>query len=139
MTRTLTEDELCDDPIALHREVTRLEKLIDNCDDVLKKTNKEKREFRSLLGESREKVVELESLLDSARAEIDVLKVAPMVSDEIECTNCDATIAELVELKKKYMTRIEELDVLNVELSELRSRTTLLGVCTSVLICMLNC
>jgi hypothetical protein len=37
--------------------------LLDNCDDVLRKTNKEKREYRSLLGEAKEKVVELESLL----------------------------------------------------------------------------
>jgi hypothetical protein len=40
--------------------------LLDNRDDVLRKTNKEKREYRSLLGEAKEKVVELESLLVDA-------------------------------------------------------------------------
>jgi hypothetical protein len=45
--------------------------LLDNCDDVLRKTNKEKREYRSLLGEAKEKVVELESFLDDARVQID--------------------------------------------------------------------
>jgi hypothetical protein len=40
-----------------------LNELLDNHDDVLRKTNKEKRASRSLLGEAMEKVVELESLL----------------------------------------------------------------------------
>jgi hypothetical protein len=51
--------------------------LLDNRDDVLRKTNKEKREYRSLLGEAKEKVVELESLLVDASAQIDSLKFAP--------------------------------------------------------------
>jgi hypothetical protein len=34
--------------------------LLNNYDDVLRNTNKEKRECRSLLGEAKEKVVELE-------------------------------------------------------------------------------
>jgi hypothetical protein len=45
-------------------EDARLNDLLDNRDYVLRKTNKEKREYRSLLGEVKEKVVELESLLD---------------------------------------------------------------------------
>jgi hypothetical protein len=48
-------------------ENARLNDLLDNRDDVLGKTNKEKREYRSLFGEDKEKVVELESLLDDAR------------------------------------------------------------------------
>ena len=88
-------------------------------------------ELESLLGEFREKVAELESLLAGARAEIDVLKAAPVVSDEVECSDCDATLAELVELNEKYMTRVEELDVVSAELDELRSRPALLGACTS--------
>jgi hypothetical protein len=42
---------------------------------VLRKSNKQKREYISLLGESKEKVVELESLLVDARAQIDSLNL----------------------------------------------------------------
>jgi hypothetical protein len=43
----------------LTAENARLNDLLDNRDDVLTKTNKEKREYRCLLGEAKEKVVEL--------------------------------------------------------------------------------
>jgi hypothetical protein len=36
----------------------------------------------------------------------------------------------LTDLKEKYASKCEELDVLRVELAELQSRPTLLGVCT---------
>jgi ABC-type transporter Mla subunit MlaD len=51
-------------------ENARLNDLLDNCDDVLRKTNKEKREYKSLLGEAKEKVVELESLLGGAKEKV---------------------------------------------------------------------
>jgi hypothetical protein len=38
-------------------ENARLNNLLDNHDDVLRKTNKEKREYRSLLVEAKEKVL----------------------------------------------------------------------------------
>lgn len=60
-----------------------------------------------------------------------MLKDAPVVSDEIECVACDANLAELVELNEKYMVRIEEVDLLSAQLKELRSRSALLGACTS--------
>ena len=140
-----SECEVDDNSISLRREITRLEELVDNRDDVLRKTNKEMREFRSLLGESKEKVIELESflgesranvaelelLLAEARAEVAVLKAAPVVSDEVECVACDANLAELVELKEKYMVRVEEADVLRTQLEEFTSRPSLLGACTS--------
>src|SRR5919108_3071861 len=71
-----SEREVNNDPISLRKEITRLEELVDNRDDVLRKTNKEKREFRSLLGESKEKVIELESMLCESRdraAELELL------------------------------------------------------------------
>jgi hypothetical protein len=40
-------------------------------------------------------------------------------------------LVELVELKEKHMARVEELDVLHLEVEELRSRPPLLGACTS--------
>jgi peptidoglycan hydrolase CwlO-like protein len=69
-------------------ENARLNDLLDNRDDVLRKTNKEKMGYRSLLGEAKEKVVELESLLDDTRAQIDSLKSAPVLTNESKCTDC---------------------------------------------------
>jgi hypothetical protein len=94
-------------------------------------SNKEKREYRSLLGEAKEKVIEVESLLVDARAQIDSLKSAPIVTSEPECTHCSIFLGELTVLKEKYASKVEELDVLRVELDEMKSRPSLLGSCTS--------
>jgi hypothetical protein len=126
-----SEEEVKNDPSFLIAENARLNDLLDNRDDVLRKTNKEKRGYRSLLGEAKEKVVELESLLDDARAQIDSLKSAPVVTNEPECTNCSTFLGELTVLKEKYASKVEELDVLRVELDEMKSRPSLLGACTS--------
>jgi hypothetical protein len=83
-----SDEEINKDPSFLIAENARLNDLLDNRDDVLRKTNKEKREYRSFPGEAKEKVVELESLLGDARAQIDSLKSAPIVTNEPECTDC---------------------------------------------------
>jgi regulator of replication initiation timing len=126
-----SEEEVNNNPSFLIAENARLNDLLDNRDDVLRKTNKEKREYRSLLGEAKEKVIELESLLVDARAQIDSLKSAPIVTSEPECTDCSTFLGELTVLKEKYASKIEELDVLRVELDEMKSRPSLLGACTS--------
>jgi ABC-type transporter Mla subunit MlaD len=97
-------------------ENARLNDLLDNCDDVLRKTNKEKREYKSLLGEAKEKVVELYSLLDDAMAQIDSLKSAPIMTNEPERTDCSIFLDDLIVLKEKYASKVEELDVLMVQL-----------------------
>jgi hypothetical protein len=84
-----------------------------------------------LLGEANEKVVELESLLDDARAQIDSLMSATVVTNEPECTDCSTFLSELTVRNEKYASKVEELDVLRVELDELKSRPSLLGACTS--------
>jgi hypothetical protein len=126
-----SEEEVNNEPSFLIAENARLNDLLDNRDDVLRKTNKEKREYRSLLGETKEKVVELESLLDDARAQIDSLKSSPVVTNEPECTDCSVYLDDLTVLKEKYASKVEELDVLRVELDEMKSRPSLLGACTS--------
>jgi hypothetical protein len=68
-----SEEEINNDPSFSIAKNTRLNDLLDNHDDVLRKTNMEKREYMSLLGEAKEKMVELESFLDHARAQIDSL------------------------------------------------------------------
>jgi hypothetical protein len=67
-----SEDEVNHVPDFLLKEIAELNALLDNHDDVLRKTDKEKREYRSLLGKSWEKVVELESLLEVARVDIKI-------------------------------------------------------------------
>jgi regulator of replication initiation timing len=129
-----SEDEVNNDPSFLVAENDRLNELLDNRDDVLRKTNKEKREYRSFLGEAKENVVELESLLVDARAQIDSLKSTPVVTDEPECTECSVFLGESTVLKEKYASKFEELDVLRVELDEMKSRPSLLGACTSCLV-----
>jgi hypothetical protein len=119
-----SEEEVNNSPSFLIAKNARLNDLLDNRDDVLKKTNKEKREYRSLLGEAKEKVIEQESLLDDARAPIDSLKSTPVVTNEPECTDCSTFLGELTMLKEKYASKVEELDVLRVELEEMRSSVT---------------
>jgi hypothetical protein len=126
-----SEEEVNNSPFFLIVENARLNDLLDNHDDVLRKTNKEKRVYRSLLGEAKEKVVELESLLVDARAHIDSLMSSPVVTNEPECTDCSIFLGELTVLKEKYSSKVEELDLLRVELDEMKSRPSLLGACTS--------
>jgi hypothetical protein len=126
-----SEEEVNNDLSFLIVENARLNDLLDNRNDVLRKTNKEKREYRSFLGEAKEKVVELESLPVDARAQIDSLKSAPVVTNELECTDCSTFLGELTVVKDKYASKVEELDVLRVELYEMKSRSSLLGACTS--------
>jgi hypothetical protein len=111
-------------------ENAKLNELLNNHDDVLGKTNKDK-EYRSLLREAKKKVVELESLLVDARAQIDSLKSTPIVTNELKCTDCSVFLSDLTVLKEKYASKVEELDVLRVELDEMISRPSLLGACTS--------
>jgi hypothetical protein len=53
------------------------------------------------------------------------------VTNEPECTDCSTFLGELTVLKEKYASKVEELDVLRVELDEMKSRPSLLGACTS--------
>jgi hypothetical protein len=110
-----SEEEVNNDPSLLIAGNARLNDLLDNHDYVLRKTTKEKREYRSLLGEAKEKVVKLESFLVDARAQIDSLKSAPVVTNEPKCTDCFVYLDELTVLKEKYASKVEELDVLRVE------------------------
>jgi hypothetical protein len=58
-------------------------------------------------------------------------KASPGVSDEIDCYDCFVYLANLTILKAKHASTCDELDVLRVEVAELKSRPALLGACTS--------
>jgi hypothetical protein len=90
-----------------------------------------RKELRASLEDARNRVVELETYNLDAKLKIDSLKVAPVVSDEVDCGDCSIFLVYLTALKEKHTSKCEELDVLRVELAELQSRPTLLGACTS--------
>jgi hypothetical protein len=76
-------------------------------------------------------VAELETQNLDAKLEIDSLKASPVVSDDVKCADCSIFLADLALFKEKHASKCEELDVLRVEVAELKSRSALLGACTS--------
>jgi hypothetical protein len=90
-----------------------------------------RKELRDSLEDAKTRVAELETQNLDAKLEIDSLKASPVVSDEVECADCPIFLAGLAMFKEKHASKCEELDVLSVEVAELKSGSTLLGVCTS--------
>jgi hypothetical protein len=115
----------------LHQENERLGLLLDNCDDMLRGVKKMKKDLRASLENARTRVAELETENLDGKLEIDSLKASPVVSDDIECADCSIFLVDLALFKEKHASKCEELDVLRVEVAELKSRSALLGACTS--------
>jgi hypothetical protein len=115
----------------LHQEIERLGLLLDNRDDMLREPEKMRKKLRALLEDARTRVVELEIRNLDAKLEIDSLKASPVVFDKVECADCPIFLADLAMFKEKHASKCEELDVLRVEVAELKSRPALLGACTS--------
>jgi hypothetical protein len=105
--------------------------LLDNPEYILREAKKMRKELRASLDDASTRVAELETQNLDAKLEIDSLKASPVVSDEAECVDCPIFLADLALFKKKHAFKCEELDVLRVEVVELKSRPTLLGACTS--------
>jgi hypothetical protein len=105
--------------------------LLDNRDDMLREAKKMRKELRASLEDARTRVAELETQNLDAKLEIDSLKASPVVSDEVECVDCPIFLADLAMFKENHTSKCEELDVLRVEVIELKSRSALLGACTS--------
>jgi hypothetical protein len=98
---------------------------------MLREAKKMRKELRASLEDARTRVAELETQNLDAKLEIDSLKASPVVSDDVECADCSIFLADLALFKEKRASKCEELDVLGVEVAELKSRSTLLGSCTS--------
>jgi hypothetical protein len=126
-----SDDEVCDELPFLHQENERLGLLLDNCDDILRETKKMRKKLRASLEDARTRVVELETQNLDAKLEIDSLKASPVVSDNVECVDCSIFLADLALFKEKHASKCEDLDVLRVEVAKLKSRSALLGACTS--------
>jgi DNA repair exonuclease SbcCD ATPase subunit len=115
----------------LREENERLGSLLDNHDDMLRETKKMRKELRASLEDARTRVAELETQVLDSKLEIDSLKASPVVSHEVDCADCSIFLADLALFKEKHASKCEELDVLRVEVAELKSRSALLGASTS--------
>jgi hypothetical protein len=98
---------------------------------MLRETKKMSKEIRASLEDVRTRVAELETQNLDAKLKIDSLKASPVVSDEVECADCPFFLTDLAIFKEKHASKCEELDVLRVEVAELKSRSALIGACTS--------
>jgi DNA repair exonuclease SbcCD ATPase subunit len=105
--------------------------LLDNYDDMLREAKKMRKELRASLEDARTRVAELEKQVLDSKLKIDSLKASPVVLDEVDCADCSMFLADLALFKEKHYSKCEELDVLRVEVAELKSRPPLLGACTS--------
>jgi hypothetical protein len=98
---------------------------------MLRKAKKMRKELRASLEDATNCVAELETHNLDANLEIDSLEASPMVFDEIGCCGCIVYLVDLIALTDKHASICDELDVLRVEVAELKSRPALLGACTS--------
>jgi hypothetical protein len=128
---TDSDDEVRDELPFLSQENEQLGLLLDNRDDMLREAKKMRKELRVSLEDARTRVAELETHNLDAKLEIDSLKASPVVYDEVECADCPIFLADLALFKEKHASKCEELDVLRVEVVELKSRSALLGACTA--------
>jgi hypothetical protein len=115
----------------LRQENERLGSLLDNHDDMLREANKMRTELRASLEDARTRGAELETQVFDSKLEIDSLKASLVVSDEVDCADCSIFLVGLALFKEKHASKCEELDVLRVEVAQLKSRSALLGACTS--------
>jgi hypothetical protein len=98
---------------------------------MLREAKKMRKELRASLEDARTRVAKLETQNLDAKLEIDSLKASPVVSDEVECADCPIFLTDLAMFMEKHASKCEELDVLRVEVAELKSRPALLGAYTS--------
>jgi hypothetical protein len=128
---TDSDDEVRDELPFLRQENEQLGLLLDNRDDMLREAKKMRKELRASLEDARTRVAELETQNLDAKLEIDSLKASLVVSDEVEWADSPIFVADLALFKEKHAFKCEELDVLRVEVVELKARPALLGACTS--------
>jgi hypothetical protein len=90
---------------------------------MLREAKKMRKDLRASLENARTRVAELETQVPDSELEIDSLKASPIVSDEVDCADCSIFHADLSLFKEKHASKCEELDVLRVEVAELKSRS----------------
>jgi chromosome condensin MukBEF ATPase and DNA-binding subunit MukB len=89
------DDEVRDELPFLRQENERLGSFLDNRDDMLREAKKMRKELRASLEDARTRVAELETQVLNSKLEIDSLKASPVVSDEVDCSDCSIFLADL--------------------------------------------
>jgi hypothetical protein len=125
-----SDDVVRDELPFLRQENEQLGLLLDNRDDMIREAKKMRKELRASLRDTRTRVAELGTQNLDAKLEIDSLKASPVVYDDVECADCSIFLVDLALFKEKHASKCEELDVLRVEVDELKCRPALLGACT---------
>jgi hypothetical protein len=126
-----SDDEVRDQLPFTRQKNEQIGLLLDNRDDMLREAKKMRKELRASLEDARTRVAELETKNLDAKLEIDSLKASPVVYGEVECADCPIFLADLALFKEKHASKCEELDMLRVQVVELKSRPALLSPCTS--------
>jgi hypothetical protein len=80
-----------------------------------------RKELRGSLEDTRTRVAELETQVLDSKLEIDSLKTSSVVFDEVDCADCSIFLADLALFKEKHASKCEELELLRVEVAELKS------------------
>jgi hypothetical protein len=94
---------------------------------MLREAKKMRKELRASLEDARTRAAELATQNLDAKLEIDSLKASPVISNEVECADCPIFLADLTMFKEEHASKCEELDMLRVEVAELKARPALLG------------
>jgi hypothetical protein len=94
---------------------------------MLREARKMRKELRASLEDARTRAAELATQNLDAKLEIDSLKASPVISNEVECADCPIFLADLTMFKEEHASKCEELDMLRVEVAELKARPALLG------------
>jgi hypothetical protein len=94
---------------------------------MIREARKMRKELRASLEDARTRAAELATQNLDAKLEIDSLKASPVISNEVECADYPIFLADLTMFKEEHASKCEELDMLRVEVAELKARPALLG------------
>jgi hypothetical protein len=98
---------------------------------MLREAKKMRKDLRASLEDARNQVAELETHNLDDKLDINLLKASLVVSNENDYCDCSVYPADLTSLKDKHASTCDELDVIRVEVAELKARPALLCACTS--------
>jgi hypothetical protein len=80
------------------------------------------------------KLREYKKKFENATIELELLKSAPTVVDEIECDACGVYMIQMSNLQTRHASIVDELEKTKLALEELKPRSFLLGACKNCLI-----
>jgi hypothetical protein len=131
-----SEDEVCDEVSSLRKENEELVDLLNNRDHMLREAKKLRKELRSLLEDARTRVAELETQVLGSKLEIDSLKASPVVSDENDCVDCSAFLADLTDLRENMPPSVRNLMCLGLSWLSYNLDPLCLVLALLALVCM---